>query len=155
MKKLVVRLCQSTLRRFITSASTGTPCTSKVSVPPTRTPKYFAASSSTDTRGRLDASSAVHQRPRVSAFAGGGAADHVSMYSRVRYQILSGVSRLRRSMSSRVTGVPSIAASRARTIGVIVGAAPPVTSPTSRLNGSRWSGCTSMKKNAGASRFCS
>ena len=155
MKKLAVRLCQSTLRRLITSASTGTPWTSNVSVPPTPTPKYFAASSSTDTRGRAEASLGVHQRPRTIRFAGGGSVAQVSTYSRVKYQILSGASCFRRAISSRVTGPPSIAASRARTIGVSAGAVPPLAAPTSRLNASRWSGCTSMKKNAGASRFCS
>ena len=154
MKKLVLRLCQSILRRLATSASTGTPWTSKVSVPPTPTPKYFAAASSTDTRGRAAASLAVHQRPRVITLAGGGSAAQVNMYSRVRYQILSGASRFRRSISSRVTDAPSISASRARTTGVSVGAVP-LTAATSRLNASRWSPCTSMKKNAGASRFCS
>src|SRR5437867_1220713 len=125
MKKLVLRLCQSILRRLATSASTGTPWTSKVSVPPTPTPKYFAAASSTETRGRAAASLAVHQRPRVITFAGGGSAAQVNMYSRVRYQILSGASRFRRSISSRVTDAPSIAASRSRTTGVSAAAVPP------------------------------
>src|SRR2546428_13907149 len=74
MKKLVLRLCQSILRRLVTSASTGTPWTSKVSVPPTPTPKYFAASSSTDTRGRAAASLGFHQCPPTMTVAGGGGA---------------------------------------------------------------------------------
>src|SRR4030095_10725423 len=111
-------VCQSILRRLVTSASSGTPWTSNVSVPPTRTPKYFAASSSTDTVGRGAASLGLHHLPSTITVAAGGAAAQVSTYSRVRYQILSGVARFRRSMSARVTGAASIAASLARTIGV-------------------------------------
>src|SRR5262249_57170147 len=102
-------VCSSDLSR-------GTPWTSKVSVSPTPTPKYFAASSSTDTRGRAAASLGLHQRPPTITVAAGGSAAQVSTYSRVRYQILSGVSFFRLSVNAPVTGLPSIAAARGRTI---------------------------------------
>ena len=61
----------------------------------------------------------------------------------------------RASIVARVRGFPSIAARRERTTGVSSGAVPPVTSLTMRASVSRWSGCTSMKKNDGAWRCCS
>src|SRR5207244_13435534 len=80
-KKLVPRLCQSTLRRLATSASTATPCTSTVRCPPTSTPSCLPLASSTEMRG--GPGSGPHHRPRVSTLPGGGAADQVSAYSRV------------------------------------------------------------------------
>ena len=135
-KKLVVRLCQSTFRRLITSASTVTPCTSNASVPPMETPRCFAAASSRETRGVRAASAAVHQRPRVIAVPGGGSAVAVSTYSRVRYQTASGAAVFFASISARVTGVPSMAASRPRMTGVRTGATPPLAAATRRRNGS-------------------
>jgi len=69
------------LRRLVTSASIGTPCTSNVIREPTSIPSWRAITSSTDTRG--GPASAPHQRPRVSTLPGGGADAHVSTYSRV------------------------------------------------------------------------
>src|SRR5207247_1158027 len=80
-KKLVARLCQSTLRRLATSASSGTPCTSNVNRPPTSTPSCLAMASSTEMRA--GPGSGPHHRPRVTTVPGGGSADQVSAYSRV------------------------------------------------------------------------
>ena len=136
-KKFVVSDCQSTWRTFITSASTRTPWTSNAIVPPTVTRRFFAISSSSETRGRARASSGVHHRPSRTVLPAGGASAVVSAYSRMRKNGSSPLrSARRRSTTARVIACAPIAASRARTTGTSVGVTP-VVSRTSRSNAAR------------------
>ena len=144
-KKLEVRLRQSTCRRLVIRAVTGTPWMSKVSVSPSPTPSSRAISSSTEIRGSRAASAAVHQRPATSRLCPGGSAAHVSTYSRVRAQVSS-----RRVLPPGVGAAPLTAASRERTTGVSAAGASAPWPATRAANGAAWSGWMSMKKNAGA-----
>src|SRR4029077_16188032 len=71
-KKLEARLRQSTWRRFLTRAETGTPWTSKGSVSPRPTPSWRAISSSTEMRGSRAASPGGHHRAGPHVVWGGG-----------------------------------------------------------------------------------
>src|SRR5260370_38585499 len=77
-KKLEARLRQSTWRRLVTRAETGTPWTSKVRVSPRPTPSWRAISSSTEIKGSRAASAGVHQFPATTVLWPGGRAAHVS-----------------------------------------------------------------------------
>ena len=108
------------------------------------TASCLASSSSTEISGSRAASSGVHHRPAMTLLRPGGADAHVRTYSRVRNHGSS-----RRVRTSAGSGSPSIAERRERTTGISSGGVPP--SPaTSCAKAGAWSGCTSMKKKAGA-----
>ena len=94
MKKFVEKLPQSTVLVLSTTARRGVPCISNSSVDPRSTPRFSAASSSTDTRMgfrvwssfRSSSDSDGHHRPFATILSLGSSESAVSTYSRVKYQ---------------------------------------------------------------------
>ena len=85
-KKLVLRLCQSTRRMLVTTASTSTPWMSKVSRAPSPAPRWRAAVSSSDASGSARVARRSTIGPATIALCSGGVSLQVNTYSRVKYQ---------------------------------------------------------------------
>ena len=144
-KKFEPKLCQSTRRRLTTRAVTATPWRSNVSVPPMPTVELLGELL---LHGDQRLACRLLGRPPPS----GDDAVAAGRRGRPRQDVLA--RQIPRDCRARVrasagSGSPSIAARRERTTGISSGAVPP-TPATRRAKAGAWSGCTSMKKKAGA-----